>query len=220
VTALPLLVLHAFGDEEGGAKWRAALDGGAWAGEWRCPDLRGHGRAPAPMGGFYEPTDPAMTGLREILDTAWELRPVVVGVGESSFGAEVLALGGRAGALAVVDGLGAAWPESADAAMRAEYTWLRAIASDPKACAPAPSGVSDPRIRHGYTPRNDEAYMARHRGAIRCPVLVIESPASPTPPLVVAERVETYGSGAALVQVDDATPMVVLEALRRWSAAA
>jgi hypothetical protein len=200
----PLLVLHAFGDPAGGAPWRAALESGGWAGEWRAPDLPGHGAAPAPVGGFYEQTDPAVVGLRTLVDACWTDRPVVVGVGPSAVGAELLALGGRTAHLVLVDGLGPPWPVSADAAMAAEYEWLRAVAAD------TATGQPDPRIRHGYSPRAEQRATERYRAGITTAVLAVETGASPTPEAEVDDRLAAFGGPATCVRLPAADPAAVL----------
>jgi hypothetical protein len=52
-----------------------------------------------------------------------------------------------------------------------EYSWLRTLADDPEAQAPAPVGRTDPRTRHGCTPRFDAGHAERQGAAITVPVL-------------------------------------------------
>lgn len=169
----PLLVLHDVGDERGGAAWREALERDGWDGAWSAPDQPGHGHAPWEAD-FYEPAHLVMAPLRHLLDTGWRARPVVVGVGAAAGAAELLALGGRASAVVLVDRPTPPAGVTADEAISADYEWLRRVADDPEAQAPAPYGRTDPRTRHGLVPRGDAAYTARQRAAIPVPVLEIE----------------------------------------------
>jgi hypothetical protein len=169
----PLLVLHAFGDERGGAAWRDALVNDGWPGAWSAPDQPGHGGAPWEAD-CYEPAHLVMAPLRHLNDTGWSAPPVVIGVGEHSTAAELLALGGRAAAVVLVDAFDGPWPHDAEESQRAEYEWLRALADDPEAQGPPPYGRTDPRTRHGLTPRRDLAFSEGQRAAIAVPVLELE----------------------------------------------
>ena len=187
----PLLVLHRLGDEQGGAKWREALTNGGWSGPWSAPDQPGHATAPWEAD-FYEAAHLVIAPLRQLHETEWSERPVVVAVGVQSAAAELLALGGRAAAIVLVDGPAGPWPEDADEIQRAEYAWLRVLADDPESQAPAPYGRTDPRTRHGCTPRHDPAYAAKQRGAIPVPVLELEAASAPE----VLARVRTWWDSA------------------------
>jgi len=169
----PLLVLHRLGDERGAAEWRDALVRDGWRGPWSAPDQPGHADAPWEAD-FYDPSHLVIAPLRHLHETAWSERPVVVAVGVQSAAAELLALGGRAAAIVLVDQAAGPWPDDVDEIQRAEYAWLRALADDPEAQAPAPYGRTDPRTRHGCSPRHDPAYAARQRAAIAVPVLELE----------------------------------------------
>jgi hypothetical protein len=165
----PLLVLHRFGCEEGGARWREALRDDAWPAEWSAPDLPGHGAA-SWDGDCYEPTDLVLAPLRHLRELAWTKPPVVLAILQQHVAAELLALGGRAAGIALVE------PRRgpslyADENQSSEYSWLRAIADDAESQAPAPAGRTDPRTRHGCTPRYDAGYADRQRAAITVPVL-------------------------------------------------
>jgi hypothetical protein len=165
----PLLVLHRFGCEDGGAPWREALRSDAWPGEWSAPDLPGHGDAPWD-GDCYEPTDLVITPLRHLRELAWAERPVVLAILQQSVAAELLALGRRAAGIALVEPRHGPSP-TANENQLAEYSWLRSLADDPDAQAPAPARSTDPRTRHGCTPRFDAGYAERQRAAITVPVL-------------------------------------------------
>jgi hypothetical protein len=208
----PLLVLHAFGDAVGGAPWRASLGAGSWPGEWRAPDLPGHGDTPMPAGGCYELTDPAAVGLRALVEAAWSEAPAVVGVGASAVGAELLALGGRATALVLVDGLGGPWAVSAAEVVAGQYAWLRAVADD------SAVGQPDPRTAHGYPEPVEREPYARYRASIDVPVLAVATPSSPAPPSEIEDDLAMFGRPADLVRLDSHSPDVVLAAIREWSA--
>jgi hypothetical protein len=165
----PLLVLHRFGCEEAGAPWRSALRDDAWPGEWSAPDLPGHGDAPWD-GDCYEPSDLVIAPLRHLGELAWTELPVVLAVHRQSVAAELLALGGRAAGIALIEPRRG--PSSSPGDNQSEeYAWLRVIADDPEAQAPAPEGRTDPRTRHGCTPRYDAGYAELQRSGITVPVL-------------------------------------------------
>lgn len=168
----PLLVLHRFGCREAGAPWREALRDDAWPGKWSAPDLPGHGDA-SWDGDCYEPTDLALAPLRHLRELAWSEPPVVLAILQQSSAAELLALGGRAAGIALVEPRRGPSPDAV-ANQSAEYSWLRALADDPESQAPAPAGRTDPRTRHGCTPRYDAGYAERQRAAITVPVLELE----------------------------------------------
>jgi hypothetical protein len=165
----PLLVLHRFGCEEGGAAWREALCDDAWRGDWFAPDLPGHGEAPWD-GDCYEPTDLVIAPLRHLREVGWLERPVVLAILQQSVAAELLALGGRAAGIALVEPRRGPSPSAVDN-QSTEYSWLRGLADDPEAQAAAPVGRTDPRARHGCTPRFDAGHAERQRSAIPVPVL-------------------------------------------------
>lgn len=172
----PLLVLHAYGDERGGAEWRDALVNDGWPGAWAAPDQPGHGTAPW-EGDCYEGAHLVMAPLRDLLETGWSELPVVIAVGEQSTAAELLALGGRAAAIVLVDGFDGPFPATAEESQAAEYAWLCAVANDPEAQAPAPYGRTDPRTRHGLTPRFDRDFATKQRAAVPVPVLEVRGSA-------------------------------------------
>jgi hypothetical protein len=170
----PLLVLHRLGDARGGADWRDALVRDGWPGPWSAPDQPGHAGAPWEAD-FYDPSHLVIAPLRHLRETVWSERPVVVAVGVQSSAAELLALGGRAAAIVLVDPPAGPWPTDAEEVQRGEYAWLRALADDPDAQARAPYGRTDPRTRHGCSPRHDPVYAAKQRAAITVPVLELET---------------------------------------------
>jgi len=173
-----VLVLHRVGDPRGGSPWRDALGLAGWPGRVLAPDLPGHGETAAPVGGNYELVDAAIIGaglVAGLTDTT--VAPVVVGVGTSGWAAQVLALGGRAGALVLVDGLGGPWLEPAEAVAR-NAALLRALAQDPDAMGPPPAAGFDPRLRHGILGQTDRPLALRAAAALEVPVLVVETPES------------------------------------------
>ena len=186
----PLLVLHDLGDERGGAAWREALVAGGWNGAWSAPDQPGHGTA-AWEADFYEGAHLVMAPLRHLLDTDWRERPVIVGIGASATAAELLAVGGKAAGVVLVDEPSAPDFDTAEQCQRAEYDWLRAVADDSDAHAPAPIGRTDPRTRHGVTPRFDPVFAAEQRAAVPVPVLELGRGA----PAEVLARVREWWAG-------------------------
>jgi hypothetical protein len=212
-----LLVLHTLGERGGAAGWRAALGAGGWlAGWWLAPDLPGHGTAPAPAGGAYDRGDPVVVALRTTADAGWDHPPVVIGERDSGVSALVLAAGGRAAGAVLVDGLGGPWSESADDDIAATYRWLRALADDPRSMAVAPPDADpDPRTTHGYAPGGDASFWRDLVASVPVPVLVIETPASPTPPAHVDARISGFPAGCTLVRAERAGP-ATLGTVRAW----
>jgi hypothetical protein len=210
----PLLVLHDVGDPDGGGRWRSALEAAGWPGPVQAPDLPGHGTSPAPVGGSYELTDAVLHVLPSVPARNPDA-PVVLGVGTNGWSASILALGGRASALVLVDGLGGPYRTSSDA-MAAERLRVRAIADDPEAVAPPPAGGLDPRLRHGVSPLGNRAMAERAAAATPVPVLLVESPASPVTAEERGAVAGRYPAGAALADVAVADPEAVAAAVVAW----
>jgi hypothetical protein len=59
-------------------------------------------------------------------------------------------------------------------------------------------------------------FAQRFWGSITCPVLVIETPSSPTPPGERAARVAWFGGPVTLVELDDGTCPAVVAAVEAW----
>lgn len=176
-----LLVLHDFGAEAGGAPWRAAFAAAGWPGPVHAPDLPGHAGTPPPVGGNYELADAAFAVLPLVRDlSATEAEPpVIVGVGANGWAAQLLAVGGRASSLVLVDGIGGPWLDAVST-IAAGRDLLRAVANDAAALAPPHPGGTDPRLVHHSTMRPSSRAMAeRVLRALSVPLLVIETPASP-----------------------------------------
>lgn len=217
----PLLVLHSFGDVEGGVPWAEELSGAGWLGEVVAPNLPGHGGEPPPVGGHYEAVDAFTLAIRalhvaDLRDNA----PVVVGIGSSGWSAWVLALAGRASALALVDGLGGPWLD-ADAAIADMARRARAIADDPLALAAPVDAAVDPRLAHGVPAQSSLSLARRAAAATKVPVALVESPASPSG--VAARNELARLMRSPVIEVVAATPSVVAPALvaaaREWKAA-
>ena len=211
-----LLVLHDVGDAAGSGPWAAALVEAGWRGRIVAPDLPGHAGAPPPVGGHHEMCDAAFVASA-VLGDLGSGPLVALGVGTNGWSAQVLALGGRATALVLVDGLGAPWLD-ADEVVQLQIDRLRAIADDPAALAPAPAGVLDPRLRHGVGHLADLDFARRAAAATPVPVLVIETPASAATPAERRDLVARFPAGGELVEVDEANPRAVARAVVGWAA--
>lgn len=201
----PVVLLHDLGAEEAGEPWRAVAPV-----DWHIPDLPGHGMTPAPRHGAYDPMGP-VTLARWALDGAG----LVIGVGQNAHGALILAAGRGCDAVAIVDGLWGPWQGPVEAVDEL-YAGLRAILADEAAVAPAPAAGLDPRTRHGYGVNVSAPFLARFWGAIACPVLVIETPSSITPPEERVARAALFGGAVAVVELDDGSPSAVVGAVRAW----
>jgi pimeloyl-ACP methyl ester carboxylesterase len=212
-----VVVLHDVGDPDGGARWREALEAAGWAGPVHAPDLPGHGRAPAPVGGSYELADAVLAVLPSV-PAGDPDPPVVLGVGTNGWSASILALGGRASALVLVDGLGGPFRSGSDA-MAAERQRIRAIADDPEAVGPPPATGLDPRLRHGVSPLGNPAMAERAAAATTVPVLLVESPASPVTGEERAGVAARYPAGATVAEVGSVAPDVVAPAVVAWVSA-
>ena len=200
-----VVVLHDLGAEDAGAPWRAVAPEG-----WHIPDLPGHRDAPPPRHGAYDPMGP-LTLAR------WTLagEGTVVGVGQNAHGALILAAGGGCGAAVIVDGLWGRWQEPDDA-IDEMYASLRTMLDDPATTDPPPSAGLDPRTRHGYGVTMSAPFARRFWGAITCPVLAIETPASPTPPAERAERLSWFSGPAEVRELGSSQPGDVVDALVAW----
>ncbi len=198
-------VLHDLGSEDGGAPWRAVVPDG-----WVAPDLPGHGATPAPRHGAYDPLGPTTIAR-------WELggSGMAVGVGQNAHGALILAAGGACDAVAIVDGLWGPWPVAGEA-VDEMYAGIRRLLDDDRATAPPPATGLDPRTRHGYGVTVSSAFAQKFWGAITCPVLAIETPASTTPPHEREQRVGWFGGPATLEELESCEPSQVVDAISAW----
>jgi pimeloyl-ACP methyl ester carboxylesterase len=206
-----MLVLHDLGDAAGGALWRASVGDRVLA-----PDLPGHGEAPAPVNGAYDPGVVIVAGRRALLDAGAE-PAIVVGCGTQAYAATVLAIGGFASGLVLLDGLQGRW-HSADESVAVMYAWVRAIADDPDALAPAPApgpNSLDPRTSHGYGASPTEWFAQDFWAAVPVPTLLLETPESPTPAAERGERASWFAH-STLVEIPNPAPTTVLEAITAW----
>ena len=205
------VVLHDVGDPAGGGRWRGALPGP----HWEAPDLPGHGSAPAPRNGAYDPST-AWTLARWRVEQHGVPDSLVVGVGQNALAALMLACGEACERVAVVDGLWGPWPAAPAARVDVMYDQIRAVLADPPArAAPPPTGL-DPRAVHGYALVATPRMIRPAWGAIQCPTLLVETPSSPTPRDERAERAAWFGGPITLVEVDAAAPATVLDAVAAW----
>lgn len=202
-----LVVIHDLGDPDGGAAWRAAA--AAWDGDVLAPDLPGHGEAPPPVGGHHEQGDAVFT-IAPLLAERAGPPPLVVGVGVNGHVAQVLALGGRAAGLVLVDGLGGPWLDVAgrNDALREHR---RRILATPAALGPPPARGLDPRAALGVPPRSDLAFALDMARAMPVPTLLVESPAS-----LAGGDVPAAFPDAVLHRVAAIDPPGVLDRIASW----
>ena len=202
-----LLILHDLG-APGGGEWAAAFAG--WPGRVLAPDLPGHNGTPPPVGGQHTAGDAVFVALDLLrVDVPDEL--VVVGVGHNGAAAQVLALGGRAAGLVLVDGLGGPWlgPVEIDAQQR---EMRRRILTTPAAMAMPAPGEDDPRATMVVGPA-DRGFAVRQAEAMPVPVLVIETPSSPTPD---ADAIVDHFTDATLSRIDAREPDRVADLVQSW----
>jgi pimeloyl-ACP methyl ester carboxylesterase len=206
-----LLVIHDIGDPRAGSAWQELV--AAWPGAALAPDLPGHAETPPPTGGSYALADAAVYAWRAAEEAGVTNGDVVVlGHASGGFAAELLAAGGRASKLILVDGLGPGWG-AFDEIVADQHRFLRALFADPKALA-APAGVPDPRLAHPFSSIWEPGFIHDLRSSISVPVLAVETPSSPTPAGERAARLKDYAGPAEVVDVSAASAAVVAEALR------
>lgn len=204
---LELVVIHDLG-APGGTEWAEAL--ASWPGAVLAPDLPGHGAAPMPAGGHYEIGD-AVYPVLDLLRRRPPAERAVLGIGRNGATARLLATGGRAAALVLVDGLGGPWLDVAGRDRMARAA-RRQILETPPAVGAPPAGEPDPRALLVPGP-SDRAFLVGQLDAIEVPTLVIESPASSTPD---AEDLVGHLADATLVRVPDPSPVTVAGAVLEW----
>ncbi len=202
-----LLVLHDLGSA-GGDEWAAAFTG--WPGRVSAPDLPGHNGAPPPAGGNYELGDAVYVALA-LLRSDPPDGLVVVGVGLNGAAAQILALGGRAAGLVLVDGLGGPWlgPGEIDARLRETR---RRILTTAGATTRPPPGGTDPRATM-VVGAVDREFAVRQAEAMPVPVLVVETPSSPTPD---AADLAGHFPRATLTHLTSRDPGRVASDVRSW----
>lgn len=185
----PIVVVHDVRDS--GGPWRDALRG--WPDDASAPDL-------VVDGASGDRTDVVWL-LLEQMEALRDRNPIIVGCGEHSLAAETFALAGWAGGLVLVDGLGGSWT-TAQQQVEAQRDWLRAAFVDR-------SSVTYPLVWV-------ESFTRSMRSHIRCPVLVIETPASITPDGEADSRAQDYAGSAQVVRLGAAAPQQVVPAIRAW----
>jgi pimeloyl-ACP methyl ester carboxylesterase len=202
-----VLVLHELGSS-GGGEWADAFSG--WPGRVLAPDLPGHDGTPPPTGGNYELGDAVYVALDLVRSEAPD-ELVVVGVGRNGAAARILALGGRAVGLVLVDGLGGPWLGPDEIEMRAREMRRRILTSPVAMSEPEP-GVTDPRAAMVVGPA-DRDFVVRQARAMPVPVLVIETPSSPTPD---TDDLVGHFAQATVVRMDACDPRRIASVVPRW----
>ena len=190
-----LLVLHDIGDPDAGARWQDLV--AAWPGPALAPNLPGHRETPPPIGAAYALADAAIYAWRAAEDAGIAGDVIVLGHASSGFAAEILAAGGRASRLVLVDGLGPPW-DTVDEVVADQHRFLRELLADPEALAP-PTKVPDPRLAHRFASVWEREFIRNLRRSISVPVHAIETPASITPD--PEERLADYAGPTALAKV-------------------
>lgn len=202
-----LLVLHDLG-AAGGAEWADAFTG--WPGLVTAPDLPGHNGTPPPVGGNHDTGDAVYVALDLLrADPSDDL--VVVGVGHGGAAAQVLALGGRATGLVLVDGLGGPWLD-ADELDALQRDVRRRILTTPDALADPEPGTPDARATM-VVGAHDRGFAVRQAEAMPVPVLVVETGRSPTPD---AEELATHFARSTFHRATDREPSPIADVVRSW----
>jgi hypothetical protein len=185
----PIVVVHDVG-QSGGA-WREALK--SWPSDAVAPDL-------VVETATGDRTDVVWLLIEQM--EAWRDRdPIIIGCGENSLAAETFALAGWVGGLVLVDGLGGAWTTPVQQ-VAAQNDWLRSKFEHPNLI--------------GYPAVWVESFAKSLRANVACRVLLLETPASITPPAEAERRAEQFARPATLVRLDGADPARVLAAIRAW----
>ncbi len=202
-----VLVLHDLG-ASGGGEWAAAF--ADWPGRVLAPDLPGHHGAPPPVGGQYETGDAVFVAL-EVLRAEDSDELVVVGVGHNGAAAQILALGGRAAGLVLVDGLGGPWLGPVEIDTRAREMRRQILTTTAAMSDPAP-GAPDPRATL-VAGAADRAFAVRQAEAMPVPTLLIETPASSTPD---ARDLASHFAQATLNDLDARDPGRAAHTVWSW----
>jgi hypothetical protein len=133
-----------------------------------------------------------------IVDDPDEDGVVVLGHASAGFAAELLAAGGRASKLVLVDALGPPWC-TVDEIVADQHRFLREVLADPEALR-TPTEVPDPRLAHRFASIWERGFIRNLRSSISVPVLAIETPGSQTPD--ADERLGDYAGPTALIEVE------------------
>lgn len=206
-TTTDLLVLHGLG-AAGGGEWADAF--ADWPGRVLAPDLPGHAGAPPPTGGNHETGDAVYVALDLLRDDP-PAQLLVIGVGHNGAAAQILALGGRAAGLVLVDGLGGPWLEPDEIDLRLREMRRRILTTAGALAAPSP-GADDPRAAM-VVGAADRGFAVRQAEAMSVPTLLIETPSSPTPD---ADELAGHFADATLTRIDDRDPALVAAAVQSW----
>jgi hypothetical protein len=206
-----VVLLPDLGDRSGGWVWRATSPA-----DWMIPDLPGHGTAPAPRTGHYDPMSAVAIARWAIAGIDRDDGSTVVGIGQNAHGALVHAAAGGCDRVAVVNGLWGPWRTPADE-IDAYYAMMRALAADSTATGPAPASGLDPRATYGYGVMASSRFARQLWAAVEQPVLVIETPASTTPPTERAERTTWFTGPVTLVELSTVDPAEVVATIRAWN---
>jgi hypothetical protein len=218
MTAAPLLVLPPFTDTRASADWHDAFAAAGWPNGFVDAELPGRVSAPPPVGGNYELVDPAvavMCRCPPAVASESGTAPIVVGIGPSGWSAHLLALGGRAGGLVLVDGLGAPWVTPNEA-----FSWqqrlLRSIADDPRAVDPPPVGERDPRLDHPMSGHGSRRLAERALESTSVPLLIIETPDSQALVHDVHELGTRVPAGATVIELESVALPNIASAVVAW----
>jgi hypothetical protein len=208
-----VLVLHDLGDPSGGAPWRNAFARAGWPGPVIAPDLPGHAGTPSPIGGHHDLADPAF--FVAMLDLAAPV-DVVVGIGASGWAAQLVGLGGRARAVALVDGTGAPWrhPRQQLLLQRERVQALARLAVEPAGGGPdalAPA-VAHPPPRHG-----SRRLAGRALSMLDLPLLVVEPARFGLDDDALDDLLLGVTSRATVRRVDALSAAEVAAVITRWS---
>ena len=136
---------------------------------------------------------------------------VVVGVGHNGAAAQILALGGRAAGLVLVDGLGGPWLGPVDIETRQREMRRRILTTPAALSEPAP-GADDPRATM-VVGAADRGFAVRQAEAMPVPVLMIETPLSTTPD---TDDLAGHFTQATLAHLDARDPGRVALIVRAW----
>lgn len=209
----PLLLVGDIVDGLDVDEWTDALNAVGWSGTVEVHQHPGRSGDLLLPGGNHEPLDPAFAlGGTDAIG----LEVVVIGLGRSGPVAQLVSLGGRAGAVVVVDGLGGPFVEP-HRQIEATFAMVRAAMADERSHdVPAPGEV-DRRLAHGLVPHGDRRTAQRMIEVMPVPMLVIESAASNVPS-AIAREITAAGPSVALHEVETATAHVVAGLIVEWVA--
>ncbi len=204
----PVLVLHELGDERGGMPWREAFSAAGFP-HVIAPDLPGHCGQAAPVGGNYTMTE-AGFAVAGLLANGLQLEEhIVVGIGQSGWSAQILAMAGHIQGLVMVDGIGGPWIDARSRVLQ-RRTRSRAIVSDPEALGDFNGGGMDPRLRHVIASHGDRELAQRAAALTLVPTLVLESTS-----VADDELIAGFGAGCERQELK-VTPQSVAEAVAVW----